>query len=260
MENINFKELYDVTLKTTFPMEANDRQLEAGETVAAFDKIQLANFEEAKSSAYSKGGYDNRPWIWWEETREVKFSLIQGVFSKSQLSVMSGAGLITHEHGESIIINKREIAEVQEDGSAQLKYPIVGPVFVYDKLTGKKITEFSYRDNVIITGTPYQELLIDYNYEYSNGYQNLVVGQSLTSGYLTLLGKMKVKDDMSGQVTTGIIKIPKLKLMSTLSMRLGQNSVPVVGRVDAIAVPDGGRGRKKVMELLFLNDDLDSDM
>jgi hypothetical protein len=82
----------------------------------------------------------------------------------------------------------------------------------------------------------------------------------LTNGYLSLEGKTRVKDDITGQVTTGIIKIPKLKLMSDLSMRLGQDAVPVVGRLDAIAVPTGERGHKKVMELIFLNDDIDSDM
>jgi hypothetical protein len=33
-----------------------------------------------------------------------------------------------------------------------------------------------------------------------------------------------------------------------------------VGRLNAVAVPDGQRGNKKVMEIIFLNDDIDSDM
>jgi hypothetical protein len=48
--------------------------------------------------------------------------------------------------------------------------------------------------------------------------------------------------------------------MSDLSIRLGSDAVPQVGRLDAIAVPDGQRGNKKVMELIFLSDDIDSDM
>ena len=59
---------------------------------------------------------------------------------------------------------------------------------------------------------------------------------------------------------TANIKIPKLKLLSNLSMRLGQDAVPLVGRLDAVAVPTGERGQKKVMELIFLNDDIDSDI
>jgi hypothetical protein len=37
--NIGFKELYEVSLKATYPIEIGDRRIEIGETVAAFDKI-----------------------------------------------------------------------------------------------------------------------------------------------------------------------------------------------------------------------------
>jgi hypothetical protein len=42
--NIGFKELYEVCLKTTYPIEMSGKTIEAGETVARFDKILLANF------------------------------------------------------------------------------------------------------------------------------------------------------------------------------------------------------------------------
>ena len=38
-EGIGFKELYQVSLKTTYPIEMGSRSIEAGETVALFDKI-----------------------------------------------------------------------------------------------------------------------------------------------------------------------------------------------------------------------------
>lgn len=102
--------------------------------------------------------------------------------------------------------------------------------------------------------------MVDCYYEYDNGCDILSVGNPLTNGYLSFEGKTRVKDDITGQVKTGIIRIPKLKLLSNLSMRLGNDGVPLVGRLDAVAVPTGNRGSKKVMELLFLNDDIDSDM
>jgi hypothetical protein len=37
------KELYDVTIRTTYPIEVNGRVLEVGEVVGAFDKVQIAN-------------------------------------------------------------------------------------------------------------------------------------------------------------------------------------------------------------------------
>jgi len=88
----------------------------------------------------------------------------------------------------------------------------------------------------------------------------MTIGQALTRGYLSLNGKMRVKDDDTGKVKTGIIRIPKLRLMSDLSIRVGNDAIPQVGRFDAIAVPEGARGQSKVMEIIFLNDDIDADM
>lgn len=258
--SINFKDLYNVTLRATFPIEMNGRKIEVGEVVAAFDKIQLANLDEKKSLTSANGGFDNRALVWWEETKEIRLSLIQGVFSKDQLAVMTGAKLLAGNDNAPLLVNSREVGETDENGVLQTKHPIVAPIFVYDKRTGAKLGQYSYENDVLTVGAPYQELLVDYYYNYYGKNQILTIGQSLTNGYLSLTGKMRVKDDVTGLVTTGIITIPKLKLTSSLSMRLGHNSIPVVGRVDAIAVPDGPRGSKKVMELVFLNDDLDSDM
>jgi hypothetical protein len=107
---------------------------------------------------------------------------------------------------------------------------------------------------------PYQTVIVDYWYEYINKFSTMVIGRPLTSGYLSLSGKTRVKDEITGQVKTGIINIPKLKLMSDLSMRLGADATPIVGTMDAVAIPVGNRGDKKIMEILFLEEDIDSDM
>lgn len=257
--NIGFKELYEVSLKTTYLIEMGDRKIEVGETVAAFDKIQIANFEEKKNFISANGGYDNRARIWWEESKEIRITLAQGVFSKEQMALMTNAKLLVNE-GQSIVpVNCRETVETDANGQATLKHEIQTPIFVYDKKTGEKIS-FTYSDNTIIVGQNYKDIVVDYYYNYDNNYSVLTFGRALTNGYLSLEGKTRVKDDITGQVTTGIIKIPKLKLMSNLSMRLGQDAIPLVGRLDAIAVPTGERGQKKLMELIFLSDDIDSDM
>ena len=258
--NIGFKELYEVSLKATYPIEMGDRIIEIGETIAVFDKIQIGNFEEKKNFFSANGGYDNRALVWWEETKEIRLNFSQGVFSKSHLALMTNAHYIINE-GESIVaVNCREEVETDDKGFAQVKYPISPPVFVYNKNTGEKMTNCIYTENGIYIGQSYGEFIVDYYYHYDNKYSILSFGRGLTNGYLSLEGKTRVKDDITGQVTTGIIKIPKLKLLSNLSMRLGQDAIPLVGRLDAVAIPTGERGQKKVMELIFLNDDIDSDI
>ena len=259
MDNeLGMKELYEVVLKTTLPIEVNGRVFEAGETVARFDKIQLGSFTENKKFFSANGGYENAARVWWEDTKEVAVNIIQGVFSSSQLAIMSNADLVTVN--DPIILSQREVVETNENGVAMLAKEPRLPIFVYRKDTGKKITDFSYTVNTITIGEPYKEFIIDYAYQYDGGYRDLTVGRAFTNGYLSLEGKTRVKDDITGQTKTGIIKIPKLKLMSDLSIRLGKDATPTVGRLNAVAVPDGRKGNKKVMEILFLNDDIDSDM
>jgi predicted RNA-binding protein len=61
MNNFGLKELYDVSLKTTYPIEVKGRKIDIGETVAVFDRIQVADFIENKSFISANGGFDNRP-------------------------------------------------------------------------------------------------------------------------------------------------------------------------------------------------------
>jgi hypothetical protein len=94
MNEIGFKELYQVSLKATYPMEVGGRQIEIGETVASFDKISIMNFQEIRTTTSANGGVGNSSLIYWESTKEVKISFSQGVFSKTQLSLMTNSKLI----------------------------------------------------------------------------------------------------------------------------------------------------------------------
>lgn len=260
INEFGLKELYEVSLKATYPIEVGGRIIEPGEIIALFDKISIASFEEKKKFTSSNGGYDNRSLVWWEETKEIKLNFSQGIFSKTQLALMTNAKLIKNKTEDKIIISRREMLETDENGIAYTKYNISQPVFVYSQKTGEKITDFELDKNSIQLTDKYAEIVVDYSYEYEDDCELFIFGNELTSGYLTLEGKTRVKDDITGHVKTGIIKIPKLKLMSNLSMRLGSGTAPLVGTLDAVAIPVGVKGQKKVMELIFLNDDIDSDM
>lgn len=79
------KELYEVALKSTSKMEINGNIIEKGETIALFDKIQIANFNEIKKSVSANGGFDNRAWVTWDSTQELDLYFTQGIFSKYSL-------------------------------------------------------------------------------------------------------------------------------------------------------------------------------
>lgn len=143
MNNFGFKELYDVSLKTTYPIELDGRRIEVGETIAIFDKIQLATLVEKSNTYSANGGYDNRALVWWEETKEVALRFTQGVFSKKLFALMSNSALIKNAENQSILINIRENIETNEKGAAITRHQITMPAFVYDAKTGEKITNVS---------------------------------------------------------------------------------------------------------------------
>ena len=168
--------------------------------------------------------------------------------------------MIYQKKQEDILIAKREEKESDEAGIITLEHQPVEKVFLYNKKTGEKILDFILLDKGIKVEKPYLNVVIDYNYNYSDGAQHVMIGNRLIEGFLQLEGKTRVKDDISGKTRTGIIKIPKLKLMSDLSMKLGKNANPVVANFRVKALPSGNRENTTVMDILFLNDDIDSDM
>lgn len=254
------KELYDVTIRTTYPIEVSGRRIESGEVIAAFDKIQIANLQEVKNSVAARGGWDNRGLVYWDSTREVRINFTQGIFSKIQFALLSGAKLTEYGENAGIKVSCRESIESDENNVITLKHEAVTPIFVYDLSTGNKLTYTVVDSTHLQIETPFTSVVVDYLYEYDKDSKLITIGKALTTGFLTLSGRSRIKDDETGQTHTVILYIPKLKLMSDLSMRLGQNANPQIGRFDALAVPTGERRDTEVMRILFLDDDVDSDM
>lgn len=261
---LGMRELYDVTLKTTYPIEVNGEKIEEGETIAVFDNIQMGIFGEEKDFVAATGGYDNRPRVFWEDTKDVNLNFTQGVFSKTQFALMSNSKLINvSAEKEVLLIPKRE--EKESDLNGIIKFTKIPSshkkFFIYNKETGKKIVDFEKISNdEIKIDSPFLAVILDYYYDYTNGGSEMIVGQALTTGFLTLEGKTKLQDDKTGQFITAIITIPKLKIMSKLSMRLGNDTSPLVGTFNAIGCPVGKKGTKKVFILDYLNDDIDADI
>lgn len=255
------KELYEVSLKATYPIEINGVKFEKGETIARFDKIQLSGFNQIKKIISANGGFDNRARVIWETTKELDLNFTQGVFSKVQFAIMNNARIFKIDN-ELIHVPKRETIESKEDGVLELSQIPCSkePIFVYDQY-GKKIN-YIRNDNIITPENiaPYTYYEVDYYYDYNNGASVVNVGQALSKGFLRFEGKTRLKDDKTGHEVTGLLIIPKLKLVSNLSIFLGENASPIVPTLKAIGYPDGVRGLEKVMEIYFLNDDIDSDI
>ena len=255
----SFKTLEDVRLKATYDIETQDFYFVEGETIALFDKIQISGLNEIKNYVAARGGYDNRAHVFWETTRELQLNFSQGVFSKFQFGLLTNSKVIKIDQDEPILITKSEKLESDEN---KIITPTKTPednIFIYDYNTGEKLSWVRDNNNFIINSA-YKDVVMSYRYNYTQGGTIAKIGQKFLNGFLELEGKTRVKDDTSGLITTGIIKIPKLKLTSGLSIRLGAQANPVVANFSAVGVPVGSRTGSYVAEFMFLNSDIDSDM
>lgn len=262
MDNeFGMQELYFVQLKSTYPIEIKGVQYAAGEVVAAFDKIQIANFQEINREVAAQGGYQNKKLVIWDRTEGVNLIFTQGVFSKTQLGLMHNARVLSIEEGKRVRIAQRDELETDSEGKITLTHvPIDSWIFVYNKETGEKLTDLSMVDTQTIqTPLIYKEVVVDYEYGYDNGADVELIGEEIFDGFLTLEGRIRIKDDITGETHTAIIYIPKLKITSDFNLTLGQNAQPVVGQFKGTALSIGGRKTSKALEIYYLDEDIDRD-
>ena len=263
MENeFGLKELYDLTLKATYPIEMAGRKFEPGEVIARFDKIQIANFKEITSRVSANGGFDNRAHVIWEDPKEIQLNFTQGIFSSRQFALLCNSRLVYEYPEEGILVPTHFKGESDETGVISVGKKNIENVFVYDAMTFERIvpTVVDLEKGKVAIDKPFKDVEIDFNYKYYGGSTSCYLGRKLIQGYLQLEGKSRVKDDITGKTRTAILRIPRLKLVSDLTMRLGREATPVLANFNAIGLPVGGKGSKKIMELLFLNDDIDAEM
>ena len=257
----SLKELYDVRLKATYPIEIGNHKFVPGETIAFFDELTLANFQEISTVTSANGGYQNQGRVFWTTTKEVQLAFQQGIFSRTQFALMSNAKLLEFSN-EPFSISCREVHDIEIGGDRKIELRNEPTYFFCYDENFNTVDPVSHKGRVIEFSEEEEgkTLTFDYEYSYNNGIQKATIGQELISGFISLEGKTRVKDDITGQTRTGIIKIPKLKIMSSLSMVLGTKANPVVGTFQAIGLPVGAKGNSTVMEVIFLNDDIDADI
>lgn len=262
MDNeFSLRELEEVFLKTTYPIEIAGRKYDTGETLCVFDKIQISNFNEIKSRTTAHGGFGDRDRVFWEDTKGIDITFSQGIFNELQFALLCNAQIIYRKKEDLLLISMQEEVESDESGLVNFSKTPEGKFFVYEKESGEKIVDYEIVDeDTISIAKGYTPVILDYKYNHLGTARVLTVGQSLIKDFLRLEAKTRVKDDISGKVRTGIIQIPKLKLMSDLSMRLGKNANPVAANFKLKALPPGERENTAVMNLFFLDEDIDSDM
>lgn len=272
----------------------NGKHYDINEAILMFETAELAQITEVSEKTSAKGGYHNINLIDWEIDKEVNFGIKHGVLSPISWAILSNSSI---ENLKNKSVSYRENLLAIEDDQycyVDLKFipnhcncimgiqgnPFNEPlpmgrkpelmlkplppnkekyIFCYDVETGKRIFDFEIYQNRIFFKQSYRKIIVDYTFNYEGQIKNINVGNRLFNGYLRLDGKMSVKDKKSGEVSTAIIEIPKIKLSTNFSIRLGKNcDEAVVSDFYFVGYPDENlrREKQRVCQITFLDREL----
>ena len=289
------KELYDISIRLNQPLEIGKRRLEINETILSFKTAEIAQIQEKKREIAARGGFHNNPLIYWEIDKEMNFAITHGVLSATSWALLSNSKI--NEPKFKSVSYSEEIKAIEDNTYCyvNLKYipnavdgiigaqpnPDLEPlpmgrrpelmlkplppsktkwIFCYDCETGKPIREFEIYGNKIFFREFYREVLVDYTFTYEDKIRELDVGNRLFNGFLRLDAKMSVKDEKSGEVTTAILELPKIKLSSNLSMRLGKDyESSTVSDFYFVGYPEEENKKGTVAKITFLDKELTGD-
>lgn len=213
----SFKELYDVVLKAKFPMSIGGRNIEPGEVISYFDKIDIANFQEVNKQVEAHGGYHNAALVTWTWTEQLNLTFAQGIFDKEQFALMHNAKIIS-EVDKKTTLSQREFVETNMLGHVILQHePLLDkPIYMYRKSGEKcelssslRVEKFGNEGWMLLCSGPrFEDVVVDYSFEQTVGTE-MVFGRELFQAAVELEGRTRVQEDISGNFRTAIIKIPK---------------------------------------------------
>jgi hypothetical protein len=257
------KELYSAVFKATVSMRVGEYVYEPGETILSFDDIQLSNISEPTKIATASGGKGNKARIMWEEHDPMQMQFNNGLISEMGLVFLTNAKLLESPTNESAYLSKREeiILDASGVGTLDKTCIITEPHFVYDISSGiSKITgTFSSTEIDCGLANANKEVLVHYTYEYEGDLNVVVIDENRISEYLSFEGRYYITPDR-GVNETGIIVMPKVKIISNLNLQLGSKATPIIHVFNVIAMP--GRtpnSSSATMEMMQLPEDIDND-
>ena len=283
------KELYEVTLRARDPMQFGDRYIEAQEPVLYFDNVNMSVLNEQNHPIFARGGWANMPRVIWDERTEVTFQMVEGVMSKVGMSILLSANVTTTKEDEPILVNIKEgPLTPNENGEIYLSHSPVNPtvkktfIFDYDRNTiQQKVYASRGPDKVDAFGTTHyciklfedknltrsvnnnREFMVDYYYEYRDEVKPLIytVQKERFNGLFTLEAKFYSKDENEGKDVTNMLYMPKVRIVSSINLRLGERADPTASTFNIVGLPETeGEYKNLIMKITHLGQDIDADI
>lgn len=295
-EFVGMKELYDVNIRLLNPLEIGSKKYSINESILSFSKVEISQIQQNIKTTQARGGYHNNALVNWDIDREMGFAITNGVLSPISYALLSNSKLKEPNY-KSVQYNETlRVVEDQDYYYTDLKFcpnatcqlgaqpnPNLEPmpmgrrpelllkplppsktkwIFIYNTETGEKVNNFQIYQNRIYLQEPAKVITVDYTFTYEDKIKVIEVGNRLLNSFLRLDGKMSIKDEKSGKVTTGILEMPKIKLSSELTLQLGSSyNNSTVSNFHFWGYPDekDRRANQKIAKITFLDTELTGD-
>ena len=285
-EYFGVKELYEVSLKAKVPMQFGSRYIEEGEPVLYFENVSISMLTEKNSPLMARGGWSNLPRVIWEDRSEVQFTISEGVMSAISMGVLLSANVGENKVSAPLLAPKREGPyELNDEHQLYLEHWPVGNdrkktfIFEYDrnvaqkKVYGKRIHGkadpfddtkerpcielYEDKDLTVLADTS-KEYIVDYYYEYTDEALIYSIQKERFNGLFTLEGKFYSKDENDGINYTNLIYMPKVRVVSDISLRLGERADPTVSVFNIIGLPETtNKDKNLILEITRLSEDIE---
>lgn len=282
------KELYEVVLKAKNPMQFGSRYIEADEPVLYFENVNLAVLSEQSNPIMARGGWSNMPRVIWEDRSEVQFSLTQGVMTSVGMGILLSASVLENTQDNIILVPKREGPYgLDTNGRLYLQHwPVNSSIkksFIYsyardtaqEKVYGKRIKGLTssltgaekpcielYEDKELTRPADLtKEYIVDYYFEYKENALIYLIQKERFNGLFTLEGKFYSKDENEGLNYTNLVYMPKVRIVSDISLRLGERADPTTSVFNIIGMPDKtDESKNLILKITRLSSDIDAEI
>ena len=288
-EYFGIKELKQVTLRAKTPMVFGSRKLEADEPVLYFENVSMSLLNQKASPVMARGGWANLPRVIWEDREAVNFTLSEGVMSSISMGILLSANMMEKENSELLVPRREGPFELDEEHRLYLQdWPTTSDkrkTFIFEykrdvaqkKVYGKRIFGISdpfepskerpclevYEDKELqVLADINKRYVVDYFYEYQKEALIYTIQKERFNGLFTLEGKFYSKAENDGLNYTNLIYMPKVRVVSDISLRLGERADPTVSVFNIIGMPENMDNNKNglILEITRLSEDIDSDI
>jgi hypothetical protein len=103
----------------------------------------------------------------------------------------------------------------------------------------------------------YKNILCDYYFNYNKDVILYSMARERFTNLYSLEATFLMKDENDGLLHTGLLRMPKVRVVSNINLRMGERADPSVSTFNIIAIPESKGNRESVVcEVLYLDEDI----